>query len=238
VGELGHAAAAVAPRAATRERLLARLQNGSTLVRASETRETELRRLGEDEHHGRVTSLVRMGPGADVPAFRASDTRELYVLSGELTVAGRRLGAGDYCVARHGLPDEGIGSENGGVFVLISASASDDAAVPGDDVTIIRASDVGWRTDAPGVEVRPLAFDRERGTLTAVMRMAAGTRLPRHDHVTAEQIYLLSGDAFVGGETLGAGDYFCTPAGTSHDVTYTEHGCEFLLIDSAVSLAR
>jgi hypothetical protein len=46
----------------------------------------------------------------------------------------------------------------------------------------------------------------------------------------------LSGDAHIAGETLGPGDYYRATAGTSHDVTHTERGCEFLLISSAIEV--
>ena len=106
-----------------------------------------------------------------------------------------------------------------------------------DGLTFVRAAEADWRQGvAPGVEIRRLYADRARGTTTALVRMAAGTGLPGHRHVSAEQFYMLSGDAQIVGETLGAGDYYRTPAGTSHDVTHTEGGCEFLLISSAVEM--
>lgn len=61
-----------------------------------------------------------------------------------------------------------------------------------------------------------------------------GARLPGHNHITSEEFYMLSGDPQIAGETLEHGDYYRAAAGTSHDVTYTERGCEFLLISSAV----
>ncbi|HKF68827.1 MAG TPA: cupin domain-containing protein, partial [Vicinamibacterales bacterium] len=76
--------------------------------------------------------------------------------------------------------------------------------------------------------------DRPRGTVTELVRMAAGTRLPGHRHITSEEFYLLSGDAQIAGERLDPGDYYRAAASTSHDVTFTERGCEFLLISSAV----
>ena len=45
---------------------------------------------------------------------------------------------------------------------------------------------------------------------------------------------MISGDAQVTGETLESGDYYRAAAGSSHDPTSTERGCEFLLISSAV----
>ena len=60
--------------------------------------------------------------------------------------------------------------------------------------------------------------------------MEAGARLPAHKHATVEQLYILEGDGHVTGQVLRAGDYYRVAAGTTHDITYTEGGCTFLLI--------
>ncbi len=54
--------------------------------------------------------------------------------------------------------------------------------------------------------------------------------------MTAEQFYMLEGDAHVAGPVLRAGDYYRAPAGTLHEVTYTEGGCTFLVISSHIEL--
>jgi quercetin dioxygenase-like cupin family protein len=64
----------------------------------------------------------------------------------------------------------------------------------------------------------------------------AGARLPRHRHLTAEQVYMLEGDGHVAGHMLGPGDYYQMPAGSVHEVSYTEGGCIFLLIASRVEI--
>ena len=102
--------------------------------------------------------------------------------------------------------------------------------------TVVRADTGGWQPLAPGVEFRRLHRDEAAGTLTAVVRMAPGSRLPRHRHGTDEQLFMLSGDADVDGVTVRPGDYYRAAAGTVHDVTRTEGGCTFLLIASVVEL--
>ena len=248
-GELGHAAPARTPRPEVRERLLARLASPWTIVRAGEggweraTLGLEVRLFHRDAAEGRVTSLVRMPPGARYPGHRHASTEELYLLGGDLLVEGERLGAGDYCAAASGTIHGETASDGGCTFVLVTSerdeTLSQPAArtAPGAGLTFVRAAEAGWRQGvAPGVEIRRLYSDGARGTITALVRMAAGTRLPGHRHVTAEQLYMLSGDAQIAGETLGTGDYYRTPAGTSHDVTHSERGCEFLLISSAVEM--
>jgi anti-sigma factor ChrR (cupin superfamily) len=150
------------------------------------------------------------------------------------------LGAGDYRAAAAGTVHDETVSDGGCTFVLVTSERDEilsqrpPRTAPGAGLTFVRAAAGDWRPSvAPGVEMRRLYSDRGRGTITALVRMAAGTRLPGHRHVTAEQLYMLSGDAQITGETLGTGDYYRTMAGTSHGVTHTKRGCEFLLISSA-----
>jgi quercetin dioxygenase-like cupin family protein len=67
--------------------------------------------------------------------------------------------------------------------------------------------------------------------------MEPGARLPGHHHRTAEQFYMLEGDAYVTGQVLHPGDYYRAPAGTTHDVTYTQAGCLFLLVSSNIEVS-
>lgn len=163
------------------------------------------------------------------------------MLAGDLTVEGERLVAGDYCAAAAGTIHFETVSEGGCTFVLATSERDEVLSQPlartDRDVglTFVRAAEGAWRPDvAQGVEIRRLYRDRARGTVTELVRMAMGARLPRHKHITSEEFYMLSGDAQVTGETLKSGDYYRAAAGSSHDVTSTERGCEFLLISSAV----
>lgn len=248
-GELGQAAPARAPRPTVRERLLARLANPWTLVRADEGGWERdplgfmVRRLHRDPADGRVTSLVRMPLGGRYPRHRHASTEELYLLEGDFTVEGERLRPGDYCAAAPETIHGDTTSEGGCTFIVVTSErdelVSDPVTRPAPraGLTFVRATEGPWRPGVvPGVEMRRLYVDRSRGTITALVRMAAGAQLPSHRHVTAEQLYMLSGDAQIAGESLEAGDYYRMTEGTSHDATHTEHGCQFLLISSAVEL--
>jgi len=163
------------------------------------------------------------------------------MLAGDLTVEGERLGPGDYCAAATRTMHHETVSEGGCTFVL-ATSERDEVVLqphartaPDVGLTFVRAGEGGWRPGiVPGVEIRRLYRDRARGTVTELVRMAAGTRLPGHRHITSEEFYMLSGDAQIAGERLDPGDYYRAAASTTHDVTFTERGCEFLLISSAV----
>jgi anti-sigma factor ChrR (cupin superfamily) len=245
-GELGHAAPLTVPRPEVRERLLARLASPPTLVRASAGGWENgpfglaVRRLDHDAAEGRVTSLVRMPPGARYPGHRHASVEELYLLQGDLTVEGERLGVGDYCAAASETVHGETTTEGGCTFVLVTSEAdemSSNAPTPSATragLTFVRAAEGEWRSGvAPGVEIRRLHADRARGKVTTLVRMAAGTRLPDDRPLIAEQLYMLSGNAQIAGETLEVGDYYGTTGGTSQGVTHTESGCEFLLVASS-----
>lgn len=248
-GEIGHAAPVRVPRPEVRERLVARLANPTTIVRAGEegwepdARGLEVRLLHRDPADGRVTSLVRMPPGARPPAHRHAAFEELYLLTGDLAVEGERLGAGDYCAAGAGTIHHEAVSHGGCTFVLVTSeqdeilSGAPAHTAPDVGLTFVRAREGGWRPGpVPGVEVRRLHTDRVRDVFTGVVRMAAGTRLPGRRHIRAEQRYMLSGEAQVAGSALEAGDYYRATASTSPNATHTRYGCEFLLISSAVEM--
>ena len=75
-----------------------------------------------------------------------------------------------------------------------------------------------WKaTDYPGIE-RSLFRNNETGGRSSVVRLAKGTRFPRHAHHGTEEVLVLSGTVTVGGVELAAGDYLFTSPGEEHDV--------------------
>ncbi|HEY2013872.1 MAG TPA: cupin domain-containing protein [Bryobacteraceae bacterium] len=105
------------------------------------------------------------------------------------------------------------------------------SALP-DGVTIARSAKVPWRPMAKGVSFKVLHTDRARRYSTSLVRMDAGSRLPRHRHKDVEELYILSGDLSVSGETVYAGDYCRAAADSVHDESFSETGCLFLLMAS------
>jgi quercetin dioxygenase-like cupin family protein len=75
-----------------------------------------------------------------------------------------------------------------------------------------------WKaTDHPGID-RSLFRHNETGGRSSVVRLAAGSRFPRHRHEGTEEVVVLSGTVRIGGVELGAGDYLYTTPGEEHDV--------------------
>ena len=72
------------------------------------------------------------------------------------------------------------------------------------------------KTRYEGVEQKTLFIDRASGTLTALMRMAPGAKLPDHEHVKIEQTYVLEGTLMCPEGECGAGQFVWRPAGSRH----------------------
>ena len=99
------------------------------------------------------------------------------------------------------------------------------------DFLIIRAGEGAWsETPDAGVFVKLLYVDAERDTVTTLVRMEPGARIPRHRHRGAEQCLVIAGDVSSGGHTMGAGDFNCSLTGSIHDELRTEGGALLFLV--------
>jgi anti-sigma factor ChrR (cupin superfamily) len=72
-----------------------------------------------DRERNRATFLVRAAPGAKFPAHVHEDDEEAYVISGDLTFEHLTLNAGDFHVARRGMPHPAAVSV-GGCMLLVT----------------------------------------------------------------------------------------------------------------------
>ena len=61
-----------------------------------------------------------------------------------------------------------------------------------------------------------LYFEPDTGARTALVRMAAGTAFPPHEHRGTEDVYLLEGEMWVGEVQMRPGDYCRAPEGSDH----------------------
>jgi quercetin dioxygenase-like cupin family protein len=81
-----------------------------------------------------------------------------------------------------------------------------------------KATDREWKsTDYRGIE-RALFRNNETGGRSSVVRLAQGSRFPRHAHEGTEEVVVLSGAVRIGGVELHEGDYLFTTPGEEHDV--------------------
>jgi anti-sigma factor ChrR (cupin superfamily) len=77
--------------------------------------------LATDTERGRVSMLVRLGPGVEYPPHRHLGVEELYLLEGELMIGDRKLYPGDYNRAEPGTIDRRVWSETGCTCVLLTS---------------------------------------------------------------------------------------------------------------------
>ncbi len=91
--------------------------------------------------------------------------------------------------------------------------------------------DNDWRPHpVPGIRMKVLARNDERGYVTLLLDVAPGVRFPPHHHSGAEECYVVSGTLQSCGRTIGAGDFLHADAHTDHGELYTENGCRVLLV--------
>ena len=82
----------------------------------------------------------------------------------------------------------------------------------------------------PGIRMKVLARNPERGYATLLLDVAPGTRFPPHHHEGAEECYVISGGLFTCGRRLGPGDFIHADANTDHGELWTDTGCQVLLV--------
>ncbi len=128
------------PPPALRERILARvtavLAPAPTLLpatfsmRASERAwqatpvpGVEVTTLYRDAERNAVTLLLRMAAGSVYPAHHHSGAEECYVISGDVTITGERLTAGDFHHASTGSHHGSVATEHGAEVLLVVAAS-------------------------------------------------------------------------------------------------------------------
>jgi anti-sigma factor ChrR (cupin superfamily) len=98
----------------------------------------------------------------------------------------------------------------------------------------VDAASLPWeKTRYPGVEQKTLFVEKETGTLTALMRMAPGSKLPDHEHVKIEQTYVLEGSLMCPEGECRAGQFVWRPAGSRHRAWAGPQGGLFLAVFQA-----
>lgn len=96
----------------------------------------------------------------------------------------------------------------------------------------VHANQGEWQEFAPGITAKVLNMDAVQGRVTALVRMAPGSRYDNHRHTRTEELLVLEGSCYCGGRLLRAGDYHCAEVGSIHLDTRTDEGSLMLLITS------
>ncbi len=91
----------------------------------------------------------------------------------------------------------------------------------------IQAGEGEWQTIMPLIQMKVLRDDGK--TRTFLLKLSPGAKLPTHHHTIEEECLVLEGDAFIGNETVFAGDYHLAKPGSKHEVLGSHNGALLLL---------
>lgn len=86
-----------------------------------------------------------------------------------------------------------------------------------------------WKPFQKGVEIYRLYSGGEGGPTAALLRFQPGGRVPFHEHVGYEHIFVLAGSQVDENSRAETGMLIINPPGSSHSVL-SEHGCIVLAI--------
>ncbi len=108
------------------------------------------------------------------------------------------------------------------------------AAAP--DYLFVHSYEGEWVTLLRGVELKLLR--QNGGQRSYLLRMAAGARIPPHEHALDEESLVLEGDATINGVICRAGDYHFAPRGKPHGWLTSEAGCLLFVRGAADARAQ
>jgi anti-sigma factor ChrR (cupin superfamily) len=94
----------------------------------------------------------------------------------------------------------------------------------------LRVDQGEWDEIAPGVHVKILFTDGQRGATTTLLRLQPGAKIERHLHSSPEQCYILEGDFRVNNQILGPGDFHVALPGSVHELITTNGGALSLIV--------
>lgn len=99
------------------------------------------------------------------------------------------------------------------------------------DFLFVHAQEGTWNKVIEGIELKLLR--RDTNTRSFMLRMAAHTSLPPHEHPSDEECIVLEGEVWLNGILCKSGDYHLAPGGKPHDWLRSETGC-LLFVRGAV----
>lgn len=103
---------------------------------------------------------------------------------------------------------------------------------PETGLIFIKAADNQWQEILPGIKLKPFFIDNKQERMSALLRMEPNTTYAAHRHTAPEELYVLEGTCFCGGQLLHPGDYHRAETGSVHDETSTKNGCLMFIIFS------
>ena len=113
-------------------------------------------------------------------------------------------------------------------MVAITPNATTHAGLGPTASRFVEGEELPWEpTRFPGIETKTLFLDKATGSITALIRMAPGARLPDHEHPLSEQSYVLEGKLADDDGSCTAGNFVWRPTGSRHEA-WSPDGCVVL----------
>jgi quercetin dioxygenase-like cupin family protein len=101
-----------------------------------------------------------------------------------------------------------------------------------------RSANREWKpTGHPGID-RALFRNNDTGGRSSVVRLAEGSRFPRHAHEGTEEVVVLRGVVHIGGVELAEVDYLFTTPGEEHDVVAVTDATIFVSSQRATPVVK
>jgi anti-sigma factor ChrR (cupin superfamily) len=110
-------------------------------------------------------------------------------------------------------------------MVAITPNAKNHAGLGPTASRFVDVDELPWeRTRFAGIETKTLFIDKTSGSVTALIRMAPGARLPDHEHPLSEQSFVIEGTLADDDGRCTAGNFVWRPAGSRHEA-WSPEGC-------------
>lgn len=212
----------------------------------------EQRLLSADEDgRGDYSALVTFPAGWAGDLSGRTRPTELFVLEGELEVAGHRMGPGVYAFVGSGAEGATLRAGGGG-GAGAGAGAAPTAVVfvepeeePRREIEIQDSNEMAWVSPPPdgavpqGIVVKRLRYHPVTRDCTWVAAVVPGWRESRAEiHDTIEECLMLRGDILLGTRgVMRPGSYFWRPPNVEHGPMYTLNGGTFYFRSKGGSLS-
>lgn len=99
------------------------------------------------------------------------------------------------------------------------------AAAPPSGMATVRAHEGTWRDFAPGVQIKVLHEDSSANTMSYLVRMEPGARVPVHSHTQEEHCLVLEGEVIIDEHVMRSGDWHTARPGSTHADFWSKTGC-------------
>jgi len=109
-------------------------------------------------------------------------------------------------------------------------SAPNDEQDAAQTPLVVRADEGRWYEMSAGVLCKRLFVDTTRNTVTTLLKLDAGARMPMHRHRGIEECYVIEGDVCTNNQNLKTGDYTCAMEGSIHHPITTVNGALLLIV--------